>query len=308
MSKQMQKYGVQDIVNRIFSVRDKQVMLDAHLAEMYDVETRILNQAVKRNLDRFPDTFRFQLTTDEFENLGSQIATSNSDESLRSQFVTLEKGRGKHRKYLPYVFTEQGVAMLSAVLRSDTAVKVSIQIMSAFVEMRKIIGSYSGLLQRMDRFELKQTEHDQNFEKIFKALEGGQIELKQGVFFDGQTFDAYTFTSKLIKSAKKSIQLIDNYVDESVLMLLTKRGKGISTTIYTKQISKVLEQDLKKHKSQYDPVEIKIFDKAHDRFLIIDHTWVYHIGASLKDLGKKWFAFSLIDKDAVAIIDKIKNL
>lgn len=294
MSKDLKKYNPQNIVDRIFSIRNTQVMLDTHLAEMYGVETGRLNEQVQRNIDRFPESFHFQLTEEEYENLRSQIAISSS----------------KHggRRYLPYVFTEQGVAMLSAVLRSETAVRISIQIMSAFVEMRKTISSYSGLLQRMDRFELKQTEHDSNFEKIFKALEGGQIELKQGVFFDGQTFDAYTFTSNLIKSAKKSIQLIDNYVDESVLMLLTKREEGISATIYTKQISKILEQDLKKHNSQYGTIEIKAFDKAHDRFIIIDHTLVYHIGASLKDLGKKWFAFSLIDKDAVAIIDRIKAL
>lgn len=308
MSKKMQKYEAQDIVNRIFTVRDKQVMLDTHLAEMYDVETRILNQAVKRNLNRFPDTFRFQLTTEELEILESQIATSSSDESLRSQFVTLEKGRGKHRKYLPYVFTEQGVAMLSAVLRSKTAVKISIQIMSAFVEMRKIINSYSGLLQRMDRFELKQTVHDENFEKIFKALESGDVSTRQGIFFDGQTFDAYSFTADLIRSAKKSIQLIDNYVDDSVLLLLTKRNKGVTAAIYSKKISRVLEQDVKKHNSQYQPIELKSFDKAHDRFLIIDNSQVYHIGASLKDLGKKWFAFSLIDRDAVAIIEKLKSI
>ncbi len=308
MSNQMQKYGVQDIVNRIFTVRGQQVMLDTHLAEMYDVETRVLNQAVKRNLDRFPDTFRFQLSAEESETLGSRIAVLGLDKSLRSQFVTLEAGRGKHRKYLPYVFTEQGVAMLSAVLRSETAVKVSIEIVSAFVEMRRTISSYSGLLQRMDRFETKQSEHDSNFEKIFKALEGGKLESKQGVFFDGQTFDAYSFTSSLVKSAKKSIQLIDNYVDESVLLLLTKRQEGVIATIYTKNLPKVLEQDVKKHNSQYDPIQIKVFDKAHDRFLIIDSSQVYHIGASLKDLGKKWFAFSLIDKDALAIIEKIKTL
>lgn len=268
--KQLHEYDIHDIVNRIFTMRGKQVMLDTHLAEMYGVETKRLNEQVKRNLDRFPQSFRFQLKEQEYENLRSQILASNDDGILRSQFATLETGQGKHRKYLPYVFTEQGVAMLSAVLKSKVAIQVSIQIMDAFVEMRKVIRSYDGLLQRMERLELKHAEHDRNFEKVFKALETGTQQDKQGVFFDGQIFDAYNFTSELIRSAKISIELIDNYVDDSVLLLLTKRNKGVSATIYTKSIHKILQQDVKKHNSQSEHILIREFDKAHDRFLIID--------------------------------------
>ena len=208
----------------------------------------------------------------------------------------------------PYAFTEHGIAMLASVLKTPIAVETSLKILRTFVDMRKLIGSHASLLQRMDRFELKQVEQDQRFEQVFKALEGGREMMKQGIFFDGQTFDAYTFAADLIRSAKKSIQLIDNYVDDSVLVLLTKRMEGVSATIYSKTISKILEQDIKKHNDQYEPIELKIFSKAHDRFLIIDGNIIYHIGASLKDLGKKWFAFSRIEKDAVAILERISKV
>lgn len=228
------------------------------------------------------------------------------DNVLRSQNVTLKKGRGQHRKYLPYVFTEQGVAMLSTVLRSETAVKVSIQIMQAFVEMRKIILSNAALFQRLDRMELKQTEADQKFEQIFRALESKSKEPEKGIFFDGQVFDAYVFVSGLIKQVEKSLVLIDNYVDESVLMLLAKRAKGIKATIYTKQISQQLEADLKKHNAQYPAIEIKTLANSHDRFLMIDDKELYHIGASLKDLGKKWFAFSKMNSLTNEVMNKLK--
>lgn len=195
--------GTKEIVNRIYTIRDKQVMLDSHLAEIYDVETRTLNQLVKRNEDRFPESFMFQLTEEEYQIIASQFFISCPEESLRSQIVILKKRRGKHRKYMPYVFTEQGVAMLSAVLRSDTAVRVSIEIMNAFVEMRKLIGSHSGLLQRIDRVEIKQSEHDHKFEEVFKALESGEHIPKQGIFFEGQIFDAYNFVADIVRSAKK---------------------------------------------------------------------------------------------------------
>ena len=199
-------------------------MLDSHLAELYGVETKVFNQAVKRNINRFPDYFRFQLTSDEWELLRSQNVTLESSENLRSQNVTIEDRRGKHRKYLPYVFTEQGVAMLSSVLRSETAVKVSIQIMQAFVGMRKFIAENASIFQRLDRVELKQLETDEKFDKLFDALQKNDLQPKQGIFYDGQVFDAYVFAADLIKTAKKSIILIDNYVDESVLQLFTKRN------------------------------------------------------------------------------------
>lgn len=300
-------YNTQEIENLIFTIRGKEVMLDKDLASMYQVETRVLNQAVKRNIDRFPLDFRFQLTKEEIEHLASQMEVSNS----RSQIVTLNqeaKKQGKNIKYLPYVFTEQGVAMLSAVLRSEVAIQVSIQIMNAFVEMRKVIVAHSNLLKRMGDFEIKQLENDQKFNQIFKALEAGNPKIKQGVFFNGQTFDAYTFVADIVRQAKTSIQLIDNYIDDSVLLLFAKKNKDVSVTLYTKTITKVLQQDIKKYNQQYPNIALKKFDKAHDRFLIIDNKTVYHIGASLKDLGKKWFAFSIIDKDAINVLQKINDI
>ena len=299
---------VSNIQSMIFTIRGVHVMVDSDLAKVYDVEIRRLNEQVKRNIERFPESFRFQLTEEEFESLRSQIAISSSTEPLRSQIATLEIGRGKHRKYLPYVFTEQGVSMLSAVLRSDTAVKVSIQIINAFVEMRKFIQHNASVFVRLDSVERRQitfeSETEKNFEKVFQALEAGEPP-KQGIFYDGQVYDAYSFVADLIRKEKKSLILIDNYVDDSVLTLFGKRKKGVSAKIYTKTISKQLALDLKKHNEQYPPITLEIFKDAHDRFLIIDEKEIYHIGASLKDLGKKWFAFSRFESGAVEMLKKL---
>ncbi len=290
MSKELQ---LSEIENRIFTIRNSQVMIDSDLAEMYQVETKVFNQAVKRNKERFPHPFRFQLTEEEFRDLKSQTVTSSS----------------KHggRRTLPYVFNEQGVAMLSAVLRSNIAIKVSIQIMNAFVEMRKILTSNSLLLKRMDKIELNQLQSNEKFEQIFKALERTELSPNQGVFFDGQVFDAYSFVSKLIRNAKTSITLIDNYVDDSVLTLLSKKQQEVEVNILTKNISKQLSLDVQKANMQYPKIQVKAFQKAHDRFLILDNKEVYHIGASLKDLGKKWFAFSRMEADSVTILKSIKE-
>ena len=298
---------IDKIQNRIFTIRGMQVMIDSNLAEMYQVTTGRLNEQVKRNIERFPEDFMFQLKNDEWENLKSQNAILKTDtDSLRSQNATLNK-RGKHRKYLPFVFTEQGISSLSGVLKSDMAVKINIAIMRAFVQMRKLIANNSGIFQRLDKVEQKQIETDQKFEQIFKALEDKSIKPKQGIFYDGQVFDAYVFAADLVKSAQKSILLIDNYIDETVLQLFTKRKKNVSVNIYTKNITKTLRQDLEKHNSQYPKIEIEKFAKAHDRFLIIDQTTVYQFGASLKDLGKKWFAFSKMDMEVMEMITKIEN-
>lgn len=278
----------------IFSIRDNQVMIDRDLAEMYQVEVKRLNEQVKRNINRFPESFRFQLTEGEKNKL-----VANCD-----RFETL-----KHSSNNPYAFTEQGVAMLSAVLRSETAIKVSIQIINAFVEMRKIVSHHSGLMQRMDGVERKLLETDQKFEQVFKALEAKNEIPNQGVFFDGQIFDAYEFASKIIRSAKESIVLIDNYVDESTLTHLSKKQKGVQVLLLTKTISKQLQLDLKKANAQYGNFEAKTFTQSHDRFLIIDGKVVYHLGASLKDLGKKWFAFSKLEAKTVKnIMNEIKEL
>ena len=300
MDNQNQIIVLENIQSRIFNIRGLQVMLDHDLAEMYDVTTKRLNEQVRRNIERFPEKFRFQLSQEEYDILRSQIATS----SLISQDAILNKHGG--RRYLPYVFTEQGVSMLSAVLKSGTAIKVSILIMDAFVEMRKFLSENANIFSRLDNIEKKQLSYqiqsDEKFEQIFKALEDKNIKPKQGIFYDGQVFDAYIFIANLIKTAEKSILLIDNYIDETVLQLFTKRNRNVSVSIYTKNITKILKQDLKKYNSQYPNIEIKQFIKAHDRFLIIDETTVYHFGASLKDLGKKWFAFSKMEMNAKEMI------
>ena len=272
-----------EIRTLIYTIRGKQVMLDSDLASLYQVETKNLNKAVKRNIERFPEKFCFQLTDEEADFLRFQIGTSNV-------------GRGG-RRYLPYVFGEQGIAMLSAVLRSDVAVKVSIEIMDAFVEMRRILTSNASLFHRLDNIELKQLQADQKFEEIFKALESDKLHSEKGIFYDGQIFDAYTFVADIIRSAESSIMLLDNYVDDTVLTLLGKRNANVTATIYTKSISNQLRLDLQRYNSQYPPIEVKLFSDAHDRFLLIDQTELYHIGASLKDLGKKWFAFSKMNAE-----------
>ena len=270
-----------EIRNLIHTIRGKQVMLDSDLAVLYQVETKNLNKAVKRNNERFPASFCFQLTEAEVENLRFQIGTSS-----------LNYGG---RRYLPYVFTEQGVAMASAILRSDIAVKMSVQIMEAFVEMRQMLISNASLFHRLDNIELRQLEADQKFEEIFKALESDKLHSEKGIFYNGQVFDAYTFVSDIIRKAGSSIILLDNYVDDTVLTLLGKRNDNVTATILTKSISNQLRLDLQRYNSQYPAIDIEIFSDAHDRFLIIDNTELYHIGASLKDLGKKWFAFSRMD-------------
>src|SRR3989339_1041756 len=301
------------IKTKIYTIRGLQVMLDRDLAELYDVETKVFNQAIKRNSDRFPENFMFQLTEEEHQNLRSQFVTSSlrsqfvtldGQDSLRSQNATLEHGG---RRYLPYVFIEQGVAMLSAVLRSKTAIQMSIHIINAFVEMRRFISNNALIFQRLDSLEQKQTKTDEKVEAILSAIEDRSIKPKQGIFYDGQVYDAYLFVSDLIKSAKESIVLIDNYIDESVLTLLSKRDVNVKATIYTKNITKQLELDLQKHNAQYPNIRLKKFDSSHDRFLLIDEKEVYHIGASLKDLGKKWFAFSKLDMGVLNILEKLNN-
>jgi len=284
-----------------------QVMLDRDLAELYEVETKVLNQAVKRNENRFPDDFRFQLSEAEYQNLRSQIVTSSEQNSLRSQSVTLESNRGKHTKYLPYAFTEQGVSMLSAVLKSDIAVEISVKIIRSFVNMRKLISNNALVFQRLETLEQKQFTNDEKFNKLFEAIEAKSLKPTQGIFYDGEIYDAYLFVSNLIKSAKESIVLVDNYIDESVLTMLCKREQNVSATLYTKNITAQLELDIKKHNAQYPKITLKKFDASHDRFLILDGKELYHIGASLKDLGKKWFAFSKFEMESFDILKRLEG-
>jgi len=294
------------IENNIFTIRGMQVMIDYHLAELYGVETKRLNEQVKRNAKRFPEDFMFQLTSDEWTNLQSHFATAKQPDALRSQNATLESQRGKHRKFMPYVFTEQGVSMLSAVLNSDQAIATSIQIMKAFINMRKFLLNNASVFQRLDQLELKQLQSDKKFNRIFEALEAGQPKADKGIFFNGQVFDAYAFVSDVIKNAHKDIIVIDNYIDESVFTLLAKRKAGVTATVYTQKITKTMLLDAQKHAQQYPAVILKELKNTHDRFLIIDKKHLYHIGASLKDLGKKWFAFSQMDKLTSLILNQIK--
>ncbi len=243
-------------------------------------------------IERFPPIYRFQLTQNERDEL-----VTNCD-----RFEVL-----KHSTSLPYAFTEQGVAMLSAVLKSQTAVKTSIQIMNAFVGMRKILNQNAGLLQRLDKVETKLLDNEIKFEAVFKALERHDLQPKKGIFFDGEVFDAWAFVSDLVRSAKVSLVLIDNYVDDRVLKLFNKRKQGVTVNIYTKTINKQLLTDVEKHNLQYDAITIKELKTAHDRFLIIDNAHLYHIGASLKDLGNKWFAFSKMDDETHNILNLINT-
>ena len=281
----------QNIQSKIFTIRRQQVMLDRDLADLYQVETRALKQAVRRNIDRFPDDFMFELTDDEIDFMVSQ------------NVIPSKKHLGGAK---PYVFTEQGVSMLSSVLKSKIAVNVNIAIFRAFAKMRKFLLTNASLFQKINYIEQKIIKHDKNFEKVFKAIESKELTPKQGIFFDGQIFDAYLFVSNLIKSAKKSIVLIDNYVDDSILTLFSK-NQEIEISIYTKNFSKQLKLDLEKYNSQYKPISINKFTSSHDRFLIIDEKEIYHFGASLKDLGKKWFAFSKFDMEAIDILKKLKK-
>ncbi len=281
------------IENRILTLRGKQVMIDRDLAEMYQVETKRLNEAVKRNIERFPKSFRFQLNSNELEEL-----VANCD-----RFKTL-----KHSSSNPYAFTEQGVAMLSAILKSKIAIQVSIQIMEAFVQMRKVMIQHQGLLELRDEFTLFKADTHKKFEEVFRALVKPDIAQKQGVFFDGQIYDAYSFISDCIKSAKKSIILVDNYLDDNVITQLTKKNAGVKVYLISKNISKKLQLDINKANEQYPDFKAIEFNKAHDRFLILDEEVVYHIGASLKDLGKKWFAFSKIEGDSLLILRELKRI
>ncbi len=279
---------VANIERMIFTIRGVQVMFDRDLALLYGVTTSRLNQQVNRNIRRFPEAFRFQITAEERDEV---IAICNNLQSL------------KYNPSLPYVFTEQGVSQLSSVLHSDTAIEVSIQIMNAFVAMRHFLVSNAGIFQRIDTLEQHQIATDQRIDRVFQLLEAGQ-QPTQGIFFDGQIFDAHSFVSDLIRSAKKRIVLFDNYVDDTVLTLLDKRKKNVAAEIYTKAVSPQLSLDIAKHNAQYRPITVTVFDRTHDRFLCIDNT-VYHIGASLKDLGRRWFAFSKMEMPVDELINKV---
>lgn len=306
---------LQPIENLIHVIRGQQVMLDGDLARLYGVETKVLNQAVKRNIERFPDDFMFQLTKEEF--LRSQIATLNEAQiNLKSQNVTSSWGGNRKR---PYAFTENGVAMLSSVLRSKTAIEVNIRIMRAFTAMRSFLQTNTHIFQRLETLEhhhvivskqlLETTEQvsdtNRRIDEVLTRLDNKDTEPIEGFFFDGQIFDAYTLISDLVRKAKSRIILIDNYVDDRILKVLDKRADGVTATIYTDPRHSYIENDLRRHNAQYPAIEVHSCSNVHDRFIIIDDT-IYFIGGSIKDLGKKIVAFSQMHQNPDEILSKIR--
>lgn len=284
--------GPQSIERVIYTFRGVQVMLDRDLAKMYNVETKVLNQAVKRNFGRFPERFMFQLSKEEFDNWKSQIVTSNMMTQSEIESFKMAVRRA------PYAFTEQGVAQLSAVLKSDTAIEVSIRIMDAFVAMRRFISTNAEMFQRIERLESHQTSTDEKVEHIMKRMdELAPAITPEQIFATGCVWDAWDYVSQLVRSAKQRIVLIDNFVDERVLTLLTKRAAGVSATIHSRYTQQ-FKLDLEKHNEQYEPIEfIQIPHKSHDRFLFIDDN-VYLLGTSIKDMGTSLCAITRLETTA----------
>lgn len=285
------------VKNLIYFIRNQQVMLDSDLASLYDIETKVFNQAVKRNESRFPDRFRFQLSSEEYERLRSQSVTSN--------------GRGG-RRHLPYAFTEQGIAMLSAILRSDVAVETSIRIMDAFVEMRRFLANNATLFERIGQVELRQLEYqrktDKRLEQVFSYIQSTP-ETTQKVFFEGQLFDAFSFLVELVQKARREIKLVDSYVDVSTLNILAKKAAGVSVSIHTLPSARLTQVDVNTFNSQYPVLVVQRTAAFHDRFMIIDDSTGYHIGASLKDAGKKCFAAMKIQDAQMVkgILDRLEQ-
>jgi len=279
------KYETENIKNLIYTIRGKQVMLDSDVAMLYQYTTKSINKAMKRNINRFPEDFCFQLTEKEVENLRFQFGTSS-----------LKKENYGGRRYLPYVYTEQGISMLAGVLKNEIAVQVSINIIRAFIEMRKFISLNGKLFKRLTNVECKILEHDKKFDIVFNELQKDEkMEFKQKIFFDGQIYDAYSLIIDIIKKVKQKILIIDNYIDDSILKMLSKKNQKVEVVILTLQNSKLNKLDITKFNKQYPVLKLAYTNKFHDRFIVIDNKELYHVGASLKDLGKKCFAISKIE-------------
>ena len=287
------------IKSMIYVVRGQQVMLDSDLAMLYQVETKALNRAMKRNISRFPKDFCFQLTELESENLRCQIGTSS-----------LERDNYGGRRYFPYVFTEQGISMLSAILRSEVAVNVSVKIMRTFVQMRRFLANNSLLFERIAEVEVKQIEYqrdtDEKFDKVFQYISEHE-EVSQKIFFEGQIYDAFSLLTDLVSKAEKELILIDNYVDIGTLNILAKKQEKVTVRVYTVKKTKLSAEDVSNFNKQYPALEVHYTGEFHDRFLIVDGLLAYHIGASLKDAGKKCFAINRIE-DSANIKDILKRL
>ena len=280
-----------DLKNKIYTIRGVQVMLDSDLAEIYGYETKRFNEQVKNNIERFDEDFRFQLTQDEVDVLRSKFSTTNISTMSRS---------------LPYAFTEQGIYMLMTVLKGELAVKQSKTLIRLFKQMKDFVLTNSQLFAEIDSIkkhliesDLHHKENDKRIDELFTLMEKYKIEEKQGIFFQGQIFDAYAKFESFIQSAKKEIVLIDGYVDLTVLERLAKKQKGVNVLLYTASKTKITNLDVQKFNAQYPTLTLNFTSKMHDRFLIIDNSVLYHIGASLKDLAKKCFAFEILDSSLI---------
>ena len=285
------------IRSKIHLIRGQQVMLDFDLAQIYGYSTKAFNQQVKNNIERFDDDFRFQLSEDELQELS------------RSKILTLNKGRGSNIKYAPYAFTEQGIYMLMTVLKGDLAVTQSKMLIRTFKEMKHFIQNNSHIFVELDNIknhllesDLHHKETDKKIKELFSLMDKYNVKETQGIFFQGQIFDAYVKFESFLAAAKKEIILIDNYVDLSILLRLTKKKKGVNVKIYTDPKTKLTTQDVQTFNAQYPTLTLNYTTKTHDRFLIIDNSTIYHIGASLKDLGKKCFCFDVLDSGYIKMI------
>jgi len=288
-----------DIKDLILTIRGIQVLLDSDVAMLYGYEKRSINQAVSRNKKRFPERFCFQLEkeeTDRVLSIREKILTAYSMENLKSQNVISSSNQHGGRRKFPYVFTEQGIAMLSGVLKNETAINVSIGIMDAFVEMRRFISTYGNAFERISTVEYKLIEHDKKFDEVFDLIQKPQ-ELEQGIFYKGQIYDAFKLIIDIIHSAEKSIIIIDNYSDDSVLKMLTDKKPNVAVSIVTDKPSRITQLAIDKFNAQYSCLQVLKSEDFHDRFIIIDDSKLYHVGASLKDAGKKCFAISVLDKE-----------
>ena len=287
--------STEKIQQLVYVIRNQQVMLDSDLAMLYQVETGALNRAVKRNKYRFPDDFCFQLTIEELTSLRCQIGISKKEDS----------GNTSHggRRYTPYVFTEQGIAMLASVLRSEIAAKVNVQIMRTFVTMRRFIANNTMLFTYITELEMKQekyiNESDKKFKQVFDYI-AAHTESEQKIFYDSQIFDAFSFFINLVSKATTSIILIDGYVDIDTLNIFTKKKTGETVDIYTLPKSSLSKTDINNFNKQYPRLTVCYNTHFHDRFMIIDNIDVYHIGASLKDAGKKCFAVTKLNDPSIA--------
>ena len=286
MNKIIEKENIA-IENMIYEIRGVQVMLSSDVAKLYKVETRRINEVIKRNISRFPESFCFQLTNEEIDKL-----------SLRSQFATLNKNsnmRGQHFKYLPYVLTEQGIMMLSGLLKSDIAVKVNIQIIDAFVKMRRYFANTTSNNEILINHENRILRLEKTFDKLNEKKE------KNKIFFEGELYDAYSLFLDILGKTKREIIIIDNYSGKELLDLLKRIDKKI--IIVSKNIDETLK---KKYESQYNNITFINNNSFHDRFIILDRNKLYSCGASFKDLGKKCFAINEFnDKE---YLDKLLNI